>query len=242
MKTKLLKRCSVRKYKNKVFSDKVINEIIDVINSSPTSSNSHQFSVNLVTDQKLKDELAIVAMNQKHISQCSVFVVFNVDLTSIRESIKNLDDKLKTNAFLISMTDLTISSTMLQDWAVLNNYGTCYIGAIRRNIKEAQKVLKLPENVIPVLGLCIGVSDQKLTNKPKLNKVFMNDNYNNIEFANRMKEYDKTMFEYYEQKHPEMSSMAFYNHNIRTYDINDVRNNSVDFDFINDIINIAFKK
>ncbi|MDE6289217.1 MAG: nitroreductase family protein [Ureaplasma sp.] len=242
MKTKLLKRCSVRKYKNIVFSDKVISKIIDVINSSPTSSNSHQFSVNLITDQKIKDELAIVAMNQKHISQCSVFVVFNVDLTSIRESIKNLDDKLKTNAFLISMTDLTISSTMLQDWAVLNNYGTCYIGAIRRNIKEAQKVLKLPENVIPVLGLCIGVSDQKLTNKPKLNKVFMNDNYNNIEFANRMKEYDKTMFKYYEQKHPEMSSMAFYNHNIRTYDINDVRNNSVDFDFINDIINIAFKK
>lgn len=241
MKTKLLKRCSIRNFKNKVFSQKVIDEIKDVINSSPTSSNSHQFSVSLVINQDLKDKLAIACMNQKHISQCSVFVVFNVDLTSIKNSVKNLDDKLKTNAFLISMTDLTISSTMLQDWAILNNYGTCYIGAIRRNIRTVQEILNLPKNIIPVLGLCIGVSNQKNTFKPKLNKVFIDNHYDNKELSKRMDDYDQTMFNYYEQKHPEMCSMAFYNHNIRTYNINDVRNQDVDFEFINDIINKAFK-
>ena len=57
---KMLKRTSCSDYKKSDLSNEVIQSLKDVVNSSPTSTNSHHFESVFVTNTKIKKKIIII--------------------------------------------------------------------------------------------------------------------------------------------------------------------------------------
>ena len=75
--------------------------------------------------------------------------------------------------------------------------GICYIGGIRNNPAEISDLLKLPEHVYPVFGLCLGYPDQDPEVKPRLpvESILMEDEYR--EDTTSVDGFDDVMRTYY---------------------------------------------
>ncbi len=199
----LLERYSVKKYKDKNIDKSLIDEMIKIVNSSPTSINGHHFSALFIDNKNIKKELSKIGNFGSHVDQAPLFVVFNLDLNAIKETLKitnqKIDEKIVDYVIITSIVDATISATMLQDYCLLNDLGTCFIGSVRHNVSKVREILNYPSNVFPIVGLTIGYSDQEKTIKPKLNKVMFNQ-YDKNHFTNIIKDYDNELKEFYIKK------------------------------------------
>ena len=191
---KMIERNSIRKFEKYDMQEEELNKFIDIVNASPTSINGNHFSCIFITDQDLKNQLSNIGFSQTHIRECSIFAVFLIDLTTIVMAYENsceytLHNESIPNLILSSIVDATIAATMLQDYAISQNYGTCWIGAIRSDMEKAKQILNLPNYIFPFVALCIGKNKQEKVTKNKLNKVFVNK-YSEAEYKQRIIDYD----------------------------------------------------
>lgn len=69
---------SIRKFKNKILTNDEINLLVDVARHTATSNFRQAYSIISITDQKIKDELAIIG-NQPYIAMAPHLFVFVVD-------------------------------------------------------------------------------------------------------------------------------------------------------------------
>ena len=53
-----------------------VDKIIEAARLAPTSSGLEQFRIIVINDQKLKEKIVPIAMDQKNIAQCSHLLVF----------------------------------------------------------------------------------------------------------------------------------------------------------------------
>lgn len=238
-----LNRTSVRDYEKTDLDQNFITQIEQIINASPTSLNGHAFSAILINDQNIKNQLANLNKYQKQIADCGLFVVFLVDNFALEfcqiKTNKIVEQYFNNEILLTSTVDATIAATMVQDFAISNGYGTCFIGALRYNIKKVQDILNLNENIIPILGLCIGKIAKTNSVKPKLNKVMYNS-YDKRKLVNSIEKYNNTMLDYYATRGIHDN---FVEHTINHYLKNNTITNSKQLDELNNIIeNYWFKK
>ena len=174
---KILSRSSCRSYKTKKVEETKIKKLKQVINSSPTSVNANQFSAIFVTDEKTKKELAELNFGQLHVTQAPLIVVFVADYNRVMYCLKqnNIDAIEKTNniqSLLIGTTDAVIAASYCSVAALELGLSTCFLGGIRRNIKQVCKILKLKGKSMPIIGLTVGYEDKITSVKPRINKVY----------------------------------------------------------------------
>ena len=77
--------------------------------------------------------------------------------------------------------------------------GGCYIGAIRNKIGEVDKLLRLPDKVYPVFGMCLGYPAQDPEIKPRLpvEVILKQHHYNNDGDRQLITDYDEQVRRYY---------------------------------------------
>lgn len=77
--------------------------------------------------------------------------------------------------------------------------GACYIGAIRNEIAEVDKLLGLPDLVYPVFGLCLGYPNQEPELKPRLPLpvILKKEKYDDSSDTDLIKDYDRVVSQYY---------------------------------------------
>jgi FMN reductase (NADPH) len=82
--------------------------------------------------------------------------------------------------------------------------GTVYIGGIRSNIEAVSELLKLPDYVIPVVGLVVGYREQDSSIKPRLplENIYHLDAYEqNKEIINtQLHNYNEVISAYYSKR------------------------------------------
>ena len=79
--------------------------------------------------------------------------------------------------------------------------GGVFVGGIRNGIAEADRLLKLPQYVIPVLGLAFGHPAQKNEVKPRLPKsILFSENTYRVPASTEIDEYDAMMRNYYRHR------------------------------------------
>ncbi len=80
---------------------------------------------------------------------------------------------------MVAATDIGLCMQNALTAAESLGYGTICIGGLRRNIAATAEFLNLPEFVMPVVGLCIGVPDVEAPVKPRLPKeaVYFEETY-----------------------------------------------------------------
>jgi len=104
--------------------------------------------------------------------------------------------------FLIASVDVALAAQNTVVAAESLGLGICYIGGLRNNPAEVSKLLKLPQQVYPVFGLCLGYPDQDPEVKPRLpiDTVFMKDEYDESTQSDLRDQYDAQLREYYKSR------------------------------------------
>lgn len=198
----ILERRSERNYKNIPIEQEKINKLINVINSSPTSNNSQDFSAIIVTNKELREKISLGLETQKHVIEVPLFIIFCADMNRIDYLAQKNNTEVITNTwnnYLTACGDAFIATTFATNAAIQLGLGTCYIGMIKANLKLIQQELKLEGHMVPVIGLTVGYIESQNDVKPKINHVYQGT-YNLDQVKKEVDLYDNQMLNYYDKR------------------------------------------
>ena len=196
---------SIRKYKDQPLEDEKLKLIIEAAQRAPTWCNGEQVSIIAIKDKERKKIFQDLCWGQKHISECSVFLIFCADFYRVSLA---FEKQGKTEEFkkyiadfdpiLIGTHDVGIAIQNAVVAAESLGLGTVDIGAIRTKITEVTKELNLPKYVIPMIGLCVGYPDDNPGLKPRIpmKGVCFEEKYDTAKAKAGLDEYDEIFKKY----------------------------------------------
>jgi FMN reductase (NADPH) len=199
--TLLLRHRSIRKFKPDSIAPQQLRAIIDSAQMASSSSNMQAYSVVGVTDSEKKKQIAGLAGNQKHIEEAPLLLVWCADLNRILVISKayGIDHvESTTENFIIGTVDAALAAQNAAIAAESLGLGIVYIGGIRNKPTEVSALLKLPQLVYPVFGMCVGVPDQGPVLRPRLPlaAVYHEEVYSSELINQTVADYDDTIKRY----------------------------------------------
>lgn len=162
---------SVRKFTNKKIDSEILNEILTSAQAASTSSFMQAYTIIKITDEKKRISITKLSGDQSYIEECPVFLVFCADLHKFEIACNLNNNQMAlgyTEGFIIATVDAALSAQNAMVAAEALGLGGVYIGGIRNNPEEISKLLKLPENVYAVFGMCLGYPEEKVDVKLRL--------------------------------------------------------------------------
>jgi nitroreductase len=186
---------SVRKYKDQEIPSEMLNQIITAARQAPTSSNLQAYSIIIVKDKAKKEKLAGYCGNQPWIKNCPVFLAICPDLRRLDKVCQYRGYQIQDQhieLMLVAAIDASLVAQNILLGAQSLGLGGVMIGAIRNNPASVCELLKLPEKVFPLVGLCLGWPDTKPMIKPRFQPelIVHNEQYDDSRFLELVKEYD----------------------------------------------------
>ncbi len=167
----LLNRRSIRKYADTPVTDDHVNAILGAALRAPTSSNVQAYSVMVVRDQAIKEQIAVPCGNQQHIIDCPVFLAFLADLTRIEAAFERNGHSADNNNLemgLVATIDAALVGMSAYIAAESLGIQGVMIGAVRNDPEKIADILGLPNRVFAVFGMCLGFPDQAPRQKPRM--------------------------------------------------------------------------
>lgn len=138
-----------------------LDKIIEAGRRAPTDAQGHMYSMIRIVNPELREQLAALCGGQQQIRDAAEFFICCLDVHRIRKLIEHRGGEwgMRSRISLIygSIDTALVSQNMLIAAESLG-YGTCYIGAVQNSVSEISESLHLPEGVLPLFGLCIGVT------------------------------------------------------------------------------------
>lgn len=161
----LRKRHSIRKFRDKKISKKIIERILELANLSPSAGNLQARSVVIVRDRKMKEKLSEAALRQGFILEAPVVFIICANL---EESAKKYGERGRE---LYAIQDATIFGAYLQLAITSLGLVSCWVGALDEI--ELKKILGLPEGVKPIAVIPTGFADETpyLTGRKSLGEI-----------------------------------------------------------------------
>ncbi|MET3547052.1 FMN reductase (NADPH) [Paenibacillus favisporus] len=194
---------SIRKFTNRPLTGEQIEAIVDAAQMAPTSAHMQPFSIIGVTDQELRKKIAEHSENP-WIAECGYFFIFCADLHRIMLAAgPDQQEKMSRNLSYsyFYQTSVLSAALALQNAnlaAQSMGLGAVIIGGINSALPELDEWLDLPDFVIPLVGLAVGVPDEFPEQKPRLPRsaVFFENQYDR-DLKAQVEEYDREIGEYY---------------------------------------------
>lgn len=188
---------SIRTFTPQAISQRQRDAIIQAAQSASSSSFLQCSSIIRVTEHNLRQALAEASGGQKHVAQAAEFWVFCADFHRNKEVCPEAELGF-AEQLLLGAVDTAIMAQNALTAAESLGLGGVYIGGLRNNITTVTQLLKLPEHVLPLFGLCLGYPDQKPELKPRL-PAGMVVHENGYQPLNRalLAEYDAHIIAYY---------------------------------------------
>lgn len=204
----LLNHRSIRKYTDQPVTDEQLHWIIQSAQAASTSSFLQAFSVISVSKGENREQLAQLCGDQKYVAAAPVFLVFCADLNRLHLACDMMGTNYQggwTEHTLIGSVDAAIAGQNALVAAESMGLGGVYIGGIRNNPTEVSALLKLPTEVFPVFGLCIGYPAESPGVKERLPQPFVlhHEHYTPLdapELQEMLNDYDQRIREYYIQR------------------------------------------
>ena len=195
----ILSRRSIRNFLNKPISKELLTLLLAAAQSAPSKSNLQQYSILVIQDQNIKNELSKLIGNTKWALTAPIFLLY---LADIRRNIKitnNRGYEHKNNnvdTFMNGVIDaaLSMQSTICASESL--GLGVCPISMIRNIIEEVKVICKLPKGVFPIAGLALGWPDQKSNVSIRLSQdiVIHFDKYDEKDLIQKINKYDEIVF------------------------------------------------
>ena len=169
--TALHARKSVRAYTEESVSPEKKEAVLRAACAAPTAGNQQLYTILDITDQRIKDELAVSCDDQPFIAKAKLVLVFCADcekwLSFYREA-GLTPRKPGAGDLLLAVEDALIAAQNAVTAAESLGIGSCYIGDVMDRAEEMKVLLNLPPYVYPACMLVFGypTEHQKVRTKP----------------------------------------------------------------------------
>lgn len=201
----LKSHASVRKYKDEPISDDTLHELLQAAQHAASSNFVQAYSVVHVKDPVKKEKLGTLSNNVKQFESAAIALVFCADLNRLQQAAKMNGKEIAGGTaenLLVATIDVALFAQNFVIAAESKGYGICYIGGVRNNPEPISEMLELPDYVIPLFGMTVGVPAEENEIKPRLplEAILHNDSYNEEKYKAILPQYDETMKQYYESR------------------------------------------
>ena len=130
----LYERKSVRAYEERPIEPEKKEMVIQAAIQAPSAGNMTLYSIIDVTDQKLKDTLAVTCDNQPFIAKAPMVLVFCADYRKWYDLFLQHEEEVRKPGmgdFMLASCDALIAAQNAVVAASALGIGSCYIGAVR---------------------------------------------------------------------------------------------------------------
>ncbi|MCI8735431.1 MAG: nitroreductase [Lachnospiraceae bacterium] len=174
----LYDRKSVRVFENRPISAECKKEILMSAMEAPTAGNQQLYTILDITDQKLKDKLAVSCDNQPFIAKAPLILIFCADVLKWFDVFKEGgSDPRKPGCgdLFLAVNDALIAAQNAVVAAESMGIGSCYIGDIMEQCKLHREMLHLPSYVFPAAMLVFGYPTDQQKNRKKPERCRLED-------------------------------------------------------------------
>lgn len=158
---------SIRKFTGEPVPPEMLEAVLKAGQAASSSSFLQPTHIIRVTDPELRKQLRAIGANQHYIETCAEFLVFCIDLAK-HKKIAEAAQTDWTEMLLVGAVDAGIMAQNVLLTAESLGLGGVYIGSLRDGIGATDEVLKLPEGVVPLFGMCLGFPAQDPIMRPRL--------------------------------------------------------------------------
>ena len=169
-------RKSVRAYLDKPVSPEEKRAILESACQAPTAGNQQLYTIIDVTDQQLKDQLAVSCDNQPFIAAAPLVLIFCADCRKWMSAYLEAGQSPRrpgAGDLLLATTDAAIAAQNAVVAAESLGIGSCYIGDILEQRETHQALLNLPKYVVPVVMLVFGYPTEQQQSRRKPDRCAM---------------------------------------------------------------------
>lgn len=164
-------RRSVRVFTDEAVSVEEKRMILEAAVQAPTAGNQQLYTILDITDQGLKEELAVLCDNQAFIAKAPVVLVFLADCQKWYDAFADAGCEPRLPGcgdLMLAVDDTLIAAQNAAVAAESLGLGSCYIGDVMERCEKARELLGLTDYVFPAAMLVIGhpTEQQKLRPKP----------------------------------------------------------------------------
>jgi len=196
---------TVREFEPTPLADDVIASCVESAQQAATSSHVQAYSLLQVTSPETREQLAELTGGQKQVAAAGAFFVVSADQRRHRLAAERAGKPYAANleTFLVATVDASLFAQNLVLAFESLGFGTCYIGGLRTELRQVDQLLSLPQDCLPLFGLCVGVPAAKNAQRPRLplDAVLFKDSYPDDEaMLASMDEHDAAMAREYEDR------------------------------------------
>ena len=163
-------RKSVRVYEDRPIAPEVKQAVLEAAIQAPTAGNMALYTILDITDQAIKDKLAVSCDNQPFIATAPMVLVFCADYRRWYDAFCTCVEQVRKpdmGDLFLAQADTLIAAQNAVVAAHSLGLGSCYIGDITEKYEFHRELLKLPKYVVPAAMLCFGYPTAQQQNRPK---------------------------------------------------------------------------
>ncbi|GIW34647.1 nitroreductase family protein [Meiothermus sp.] len=165
------RRASVRKFKPEPLREGDLDKILFAAQRAPTDATAQMYSLLRISNPALRKEISSHSGQNPHIETCAEFFLILADVYRLRRLLEHRGGtfgRWPRTALHFAITDAVLAGSALATMAESLGYGIVWIGGVLNGIREIVRLCQLPQGVIPVAGLCVGVPDESPSPRPRL--------------------------------------------------------------------------
>ena len=189
---------SIRHFTSQAISAELREAILAAAQATSSSSFLQLVSLVRISDPSVRSRLAALAGEQPYVASAAEFWVFCADLAR-NQRIAPQAKLGFAEQLLMGCIDTALMAQNALTAAESLGLGGVFIGGIRNAPQEVTELLALPEQVLPLFGLCLGYPAEQPERKPRLPLALWlhEERYPEALDEPLLAEYDVTMRHYY---------------------------------------------
>lgn len=162
---------SIRKYLPDSVPADVLDRILGAALKASSSGNMQAYSIIVTSDEGLKRELFPLHFDQTMVLEAPLLLTFCADFHRMRKWLEisgapdNFDNFM---SFMIGAIDAVLAAQNAALAAEAEGLGICFMGTTLANCLDIGRILKCPENVVPVVGFSLGYSAEAPPSRDRL--------------------------------------------------------------------------
>lgn len=160
----MMNRKSIRAFEEKAIPDNVKEAILSAAMRAPTAGNMMLYSILDVTDQSLKDQLAVTCDHQPFIATAPMVLIFLADYRRWYRKFQQAGTNPpapRLSDLILAENDAVIAAHAACMAAESLGVGSCYIGDIIEQWETHRDIFNLPPYTAPVSMLVFGYPTQQ---------------------------------------------------------------------------------
>ena len=163
-------RKSVRVYEDRPIAEAEKRAILEAAIQAPSAGNMALYTILDITDGEMKQKLSVSCDNQPFIATAPMVLIFCADYRRWYDTFCRYVPEVRKpdmGDLFLAQADAVIAAQNAVVAAESLGIGSCYIGDITENFEYHQKLLNLPQYVVPTAMVCFGYPTAQQANREK---------------------------------------------------------------------------